>query len=312
MLDFFKPDFFWMLREAKGYFPWAKRHPYKLYSYMWRKCHMCHDGPPPHRIIREILTEQYVPNDVIDLFFKALIRAEIRFISRYIPQRSHEERLTGHLVSEIDNALCLTSRTFQSFSMERYKQAKNLDFLYYDLSRGGKIEKKTGADLGFILIVDLPDYPYLVKSVVLQAKKIDRSAQLTVEQHTSLLSHGEDKAAYLFYDMDLKSLASPTVLRLDDYDLKKTFNEAQEKFQSSFSLDYDNVMDGVPLSYFFIDELMDATRGMVHSSFDEAFQYFTSKLTLNKEPFQGILGIVSLGRAIQFSPDPDIGLRIRV
>ena len=33
-----------------------------------------------------------------------------------------------------------------------------VDFFYFDLSRGGKVEKDTGADLGFIIVIDLPDY----------------------------------------------------------------------------------------------------------------------------------------------------------
>ena len=42
-----------------------------------------------------------------------------------------------------------------------------VDFFYFDLSRGGKVEKDTGADLGFIIVIDLPDYPFTVKKRVI-------------------------------------------------------------------------------------------------------------------------------------------------
>lgn len=80
-------------------------------------------------------------NDLIDLFFKSLLCAEIRFISRYIPQRSNEERLIGNLVSELDNSICLVKDEFKDFSIKRYSEPKEVDFFYFDLSRGDKVEK---------------------------------------------------------------------------------------------------------------------------------------------------------------------------
>jgi hypothetical protein len=182
MIAKFKDEYFWMLRESKGYYPWVKSDSYNLIRCLERYFELTeyhihgygfhHHKGNPYDLVKSLLNERLLENEIIDLFFKSLIRAEIRFISRYIPQRSNEERLTGNLVSEIDNAIHLISDECEEFSIKRYNEKKYIDFIYTDMSRGGIVEKQTGADLGFILVLDLPDYPYTVKSIVLQAKKI--------------------------------------------------------------------------------------------------------------------------------------------
>jgi len=48
MSEFFRDDFFWMLREAKGYFPWVQERPYRLARHLRlrhrRHCPMCDDS----------------------------------------------------------------------------------------------------------------------------------------------------------------------------------------------------------------------------------------------------------------------------
>lgn len=125
MLDIFKDEFNWMLRERKGYFPWLNNNSYRLFRHMYmrhRECEIFHHDIPVRHAIKMLLDETVLENELIDLFFKALIRAEIRFISRYIPQRSHEERLTGSLVAEIDNSIFLTKKAFYDVSMLLYKE----------------------------------------------------------------------------------------------------------------------------------------------------------------------------------------------
>lgn len=311
MINQFRDEFYWMLRESKGYQPWLKGHPHRLFRHSWKEmmCHHCCDQARDE-LTRLLLDNTFLPHALMELCFKALVRSEARFISRYVPQRSHEERLTGHLVSEMDNALALIRELFRAESVRRYNEQKEIDFLYYDLSRGGRLEKRTGADLGFILAVDLPDYPKVIKSVVLQAKKLNGSAQLTTTQHDTLLKHGE-AAAYLFYDMDPRTLACPIVLGADDYDVKKGYEESKKKATGSFTLSFDDVMDGTPLSLYLIEELM-ADKGMKHASFDNAMSYFTHEITHMNEQFQGVVGIVSLGRRIQTTIDQDAGLRVSI
>ena len=131
-----------------------------------------------------------------------------------------------------------------------------VDFFYFDLSRGGKVEKDTGADLGFIIVIDLPDYPFTVKSVILQAKKINGNVQINGNQYETLNTFNKDNCAYLFYDMNYQTLSSPIVLKLDDYDFKKGYEVSKEKVHNSFSMDFKAICDGDPLSIFLLSTII--------------------------------------------------------
>lgn len=298
----FREDFFWMLREGKGLRPWIAGHPYRLFRHFWKEfpCHRCCE-PSGSDLVRLVLESPFLAHELMDMFFKAIVRAETRFISRYVPQRSHEERLTGHLVSEMDNALSLTREHFEAAASKRYGEPKTVDFLYYDLSRGGRIEKHTGADLGLILVVDLPDYPKMVKTVILQAKKLQGSSQLTTAQHDVLLKHGNG-AAYLFYDMDVRTLTSPIVVTIEDFDVKRKHEEAVKNLAGSFTVTFEEVMDGMPLSLFLVEELM-GEKGMSHTSFANAFRFLTRDINEGNLISLGALGVVSLGKKIQTAID---------
>ena len=88
-------------------------------------------------------------NPLFYLLFKAFVYAEIKFVNNFIPQNSHEERLTGHLVSEIANSLSIVSETLKKQAFDLYQTEVDLNFDYADLSSNNQ-EKNTGADLGFI------------------------------------------------------------------------------------------------------------------------------------------------------------------
>ena len=318
MIQKFKDEFYWMLRESKGYFPWVRENNYRLRKFVFdrhhRQCPECHDIESVD-LIRTLLNEIVFENDLIDLFFKSLLRAEIRFISRYIPQRSNEERLTGNLVSELDNSIYLVKDEFKDFSIKRYSEPKEVDFFYFDLSRGGKVEKDTGADLGFIIVIDLPDYPFTVKSVILQAKKINGNVQINGNQYETLNTFNEGNCAYLFYDMNYQTLSSPIVLKLDDYDFKKGYEASKEKGHNSFSMDFKAICDGDPLSIFLISTIIYHKFGKSHNSLEDALHYFNSLIHPDNRKkanieFNGRVGIVSLGRRINYNINNNESLRI--
>lgn len=172
MIQPYRNDFHLMLREQIGYYPWIKDHSYRLNRLIYGERHCpCDRESSERKLIRKITDEQVCDNKFIDLLFKALIRSEIRFISRFIPQRSHEERLTGNLVSEMSNSIELIKDLFTTHSIEEYGEEKQVDFFYYDMSQGGQLETLTGADLAIGISIDLPDYPKTNKSFVFQAKK---------------------------------------------------------------------------------------------------------------------------------------------
>jgi len=254
---------------------------------------------------------------LFDIFIKALIRAEVRFISRFVLQRSHEERLTGNLVSEIDAALFMAKPVFHEAAVARYGVPKEIDFYYYDLSRGGRIEKQTGADLGFIVVVDLPDHPHIVRSVVLQAKKCDGNPSIDLPQLRTMTRKWPRGSGYLFYDMKFTRLVSPLVLETTDGLLGKLLEDAEKTPQTTGTLDFDKIMDqGTPLSLYLFSEVVEKGTGETHSSFEQAFESFRWSYRQQRaeepEEFNGRVGIVSLGRAITVGVNNDGGVTVTV
>jgi hypothetical protein len=325
MNEQFKDDFFWMLREGNGYFPWIQDRSYRLarhirYGYRGH-CPICDEGSPaPREIVRAITEREVCENPLFDIVMKALIRAEIRLISRFVPQRSHEERLTGNLVSEIDSAIFLVRPQFRKASLDLYSIEKDIDFLYYDLSKGGRLEKTTGADLGLVLVVDLPDFPYTVKSVILQAKKLDGvSATIDRPQYATLLNHGGSGCSYLFYDMQLSRRCSPLVVGISS--MRHEYDECVKQDKQSFSYHFDRARDdGHPLSLFLTSHLFyDDSVGSRHRSFKDAFAMFAnlgnrrdSSADSESGDFNGRLAILSVGRPIRFGTPENERMEIDV
>ena len=111
------------------------------------------------RIIREALNDSsYFTNELFWLLFLAFAEAEASFVRSFIPQNCHEERLTGHLVSELTASLKTIRSEFENMSVELYGEKKSLDFIYHDLSANRR-ERITGADLALCIHIDLPDFP---------------------------------------------------------------------------------------------------------------------------------------------------------
>ena len=69
-----------------------------------------------------------------------------------------------------------------------------------------KLEKQTGADLAISVIIDLPDYPKMIKSFIFQAKNIPIQSNLDLSQFETLTSYTAKGSGYLFYDTSTFSL----------------------------------------------------------------------------------------------------------
>ena len=192
MLPAFKEDHWLISRENRGYYKWVGAMPFHLerHNYLRRLYNrpFLEGDFDARSVVRELFERGLGLHPMLDIAFAAVARAEIRLSMRFIPQGSHEERLTGSLVSEIEAAIHLASGPFRKQALERYNHERTIDFIYYDLSQGGRIEKHTGADLGIILHIDLPDFPRVIRFAAFQAKKLNRSAQLEKAQFNSLLS----------------------------------------------------------------------------------------------------------------------------
>jgi hypothetical protein len=314
MIDIFKEEMFWMMREGKALIPSVQKDGYHLRRLLFSLgCHpFCferYNSDSYRELIGLLVRNVVLENELIDLFLKALIRAEIRFVSRYVPQRSNEERLTGNLVSEIDNAIFLIKDSFRKLSMDRYSEVKEIDFYYYDLSRGGKIEKTTGADLGFIFVIDLPDFPYTVRSITLQAKSVrGNRVQIDIPQYEVLKRKNGKDCAYLFYDMNFETLSSPIVKEIDS--LEHSYKESKENQQDSFSIDFDRILSGSPLSIYLVKSIIYNKYGRSHSSFKDSYSFFedmcySHNKNMKNEEFRGRIGIVSLGKSIHLESNQE-------
>lgn len=315
--EIFQDEFHWMQREMKGLYPWVDKNRWEFLERITGG--MC-DHPFCHRhrangrnLVSSLISSNMHYNPLFDIFQKAILRAEIRFISRFILQRSNEERLTGNLVSELDAAIFLAKPVFRQLSKDRYNSERDIDFFYYDLSRGGKVEKQTGADLGFVVVVDLPDHPFTVRSVVFQAKKCNSSATIDIEQLRKIQENTHNKSAYLFYDMNYRTLASPIVI--DTSKLTSQAQKSEEKGTKSFTVKMDEILSrGVPLSLYMLHDVIEGGQGEEFSSFGSAFHRFQEMTNSNvyPEPFNGRLAIVSLGKPISITTNHDGGLDLSI
>ena len=311
MLPQFKQDFWMLSREAKGYYAWADKERWRLHRAIRRKsrrCGMCDDIEDSRQLVDLLLEEGLGLHPLLDIAFEAFARAEVRLALRFIPQRSNEERLTGHLISELEAAIHMVTESFSAKSLERYGEMKQIDFAYYDLSQGGHIEKETGGDLGLILSVDLPDRPKLVSYAAIQAKRLSGSTSLDKRQYDTLTRNFEEGAAYLFYDCDFSTLAPPMIFSASA--LASRRNAKDET--ASFATDQSHVFhEALPLSLWLVTQLGTGKSGATTHEFSDAFRVFCQHEHRNNEMQQITrLAMISIGRPFSISRDIEAGLRI--
>jgi hypothetical protein len=202
-------------------------------------------------------------NELFQILFNAFVFAESKFVHNFIPQKSHEERLTGHLISEYISALEIVKKVFQEKSLELYDENLTLDFHYTDLSANNR-EKTTGADFGILFHINLPDYPEEVRAIILQAKKLGHASTININQCNTLKKFAGDGAYYCFYDMETPETSSPLVLSADN--IKLPTNAKQETIQYPRDRLFKPYEDegGIPLSIFLIFTLLAETRNNSH------------------------------------------------
>ena len=141
--------------------------------------------------------EVYAPACIWALFW-ALAKAEHRFSNKYLPFWSHEERLTGHFISQI----CERIEEFNvhwSSLIGTAGERSWLDVWYADTSAGNR-EKETGADLGLILHGQYASDDEFYKVARFQVKKVpsNNSARIDLSQTKALLRQ-DYVGHYLFF-----------------------------------------------------------------------------------------------------------------
>lgn len=310
MLSQFKQDFWLLSREAKGYYSWADKERWRLHQAIRRNrrhCGMCDDIEDARQLVETLFEEGLGLHPLLDIAFAAFARAEVRLALRFIPQHSNEERLTGHLISELEAAIHMVADSFAAKSLERYGEAKQIDFAYYDLSQGGHVEKETGGDFGLILSIDLPDRPKLVSYAAIQAKRLSGSTSLDKRQYDTL-THNFEGAAYLFYDCKFATLAPPMIFSASALTARRNAKDTTE----SFATDQAHVFrEALPLSLWLVTQLGTGKAGATTHDFSYACDLFRHRQRQTNERYAfSRLAMISIGRPFNISRDIEAGLTI--
>jgi len=265
----FKNEMNLMLRNNIGLCPYFRKNARGLFERYW-DVGCFYDSPKYFNkflskngmsYLRNLLNDETTfGNPLFYLLFRAFVYAEIKFINNYIPQNSHEERLTGHLVSEIVNSLNIINETFRQKASELYHSKVNLDFHYADLSSNNN-EKNTGADLGLIFHVNLPDYPEKINVAVIQSKKFEKRAKIDLNQIKTLEKYAGEFGYYCFYDMDMSERISPLIQKANTImSIFDNGNNEQTLSSGKKSLSRQKITDrwegGIPLSIFLIFDML--------------------------------------------------------
>jgi hypothetical protein len=141
--------------------------------------------------------------------FWALTEGTQRFVSRYIKFWSHEERLTGHLITEIARAAEGGTVLFDSSPL------RGRVTLYYADVAARSMEAKTGADFAIIVQVATEGGGETFKVARFQAKKVGPNGKARVEADQLRVLRQTDGLGYyaFYYAPDNRSrLLPPTVV----------------------------------------------------------------------------------------------------
>lgn len=234
----------------------------------------------PRTFIGNVLTSpaSYSPAPVWALFW-ALAKAEHEFLQRYVPYWSHEERLTGHLVSQLIERLEGFAPHWSALNTEPGKES--FCRIWYADTAAARKEGVTGADLGLIVQARLGSQEEFFKAARFQSKKVGRSgdARIDLNQVKALLHH-QRLGYYLFYHpLDKKSWSlAPTVRPATDFqhDLEQAQQQKPRHQLGEFSRSVNG--KGIDLAMFITFALADAgaDHGVLASTAAEAVSVLMS------------------------------------
>ena len=202
-------------------------HPH-FYEEWW---YMLRGGASTRFLFRHILADpsSYEPRALWALFW-ALAQAEHDFLYLFAPFWSHEERLTGHLVSQAVMQLDNFGAAWRDLAGVATSEPL-CRITYIDTATANQ-EKYTGGDLGLVIHGRYSPHAEFFKAAVLQAKKADWSCSCRVDvpQAARLLMR-DGLGFYLLYHPFEKTRWSPapTVHSVDG--IESEVEEALEKKQ---------------------------------------------------------------------------------
>lgn len=159
--------------------------------------------------------------------FWALAKAEHEFLYRFVPFWSHEERLTGHFLSQILERIAEFSSPWHILATTGVKsEDSHLRVWYADIATHRQ-ESVTGADMGLVVHAKFKGHEEFLKVMRLQAKKVSPTGRATIDlDQTATLLTRNGLGYYLFYHARDKEQwhRAPTVSAASRYD-----NHVQER-----------------------------------------------------------------------------------
>lgn len=179
----------------------------------------------------EILTtpESFRPFPIWSLFW-SMAKAEHRFLNRFLPFWSHEERLTGHLVSQMMERFKEFSTDWQGLARIQCQDNDSSCAIIYADTSANRQEALTGSDFAVIFDVRFPKHDPYLKVVRFQAKKACSSSTAIVDlQQLRQLLKTDRLVYFLFYhacESDAWSLP-PTVMSAAD--VQKHLDKAEQE-----------------------------------------------------------------------------------
>lgn len=160
--------------------------------------------------------------------FWALAKAEHQFLMKHVPFWSNEERLTGHLVSQMTERIDEFGGHWTALSADAQRESR-CEIWYADTATARQ-EKITGADLGLVVHAKLPDKRDFFKVARFQAKKADLNGQSVIDlDQIDALTRTDDLGYLLFYhQLDGKRWCpAPTVISASNF--RSAVEAAQSK-----------------------------------------------------------------------------------
>jgi len=219
--------------EKRGFPAWLVDGEF-LHFYMKR-------SRPDHRyFVDQVLASPtaYDPSCMWALFW-ALAKAEHEFLFRYVPFWSHEERLTGHLISQIVERLEDFAPHWASLSGAPEAQAENHCRLFYADTATARRESETGADFGLVIHAHFGQRQEYFKVARFQAKKAEEndSALIDFDQVNALLNR-PDVGYFVFYHFHNPKQWSlpPTVLPAKHFQHRRDELQKEKAQSKSTSL----------------------------------------------------------------------------
>ncbi|MBL8745367.1 MAG: hypothetical protein JNK58_03315 [Phycisphaerae bacterium] len=210
--------------------PWVGSPHSRFFEEWW---YMLRRGASTRFLFRDILADPgaYEPRALWALFW-ALAQAEHDFLRLFAPFWSHEERLTGHLLSQVVMQLDNFGTSWRDLAGADDSEPL-CRITYIDTATAGQ-EKYSGGDLGLVIHGRYSRHDEFFKAAVLQAKKADWSCtcRVDVSQAERLLMQA-GLGFYLLYHPYNKTRWCPAPTVHSVQAIESEVKEAVKKQQST-------------------------------------------------------------------------------